>query len=510
MRDLVLVLGDQLSHDSPALREIDPRLDLVLFLEAEGEARRVPSHKARIALFLSAMRHHAAALRARGLRVVERRLGEQGPEDLGEAFTEALGKYAPRRVVFVEPGEWDLAQDLERRARDAQVPCLVLDDDHFLVSRAEFASWAKGRATLRMETFYHHVRATRDLLMRDGQPEGGRWNFDAENRKGFGAKGPGWVPRPVAFAPDAITREVIDLVRERFPDHPGSLDSFDWPVTREQALDALDDFASHRLERFGETQDALWSTEPVLFHARLSAAMNLKLLSPREVLDRVLAEGRARSVPLSGLEGFVRQVAGWREFVRGVYWLDMPGLREANHFRHGRDLPTWYWTGRTRMRCLALVVGQVLETGYAHHIQRLMVLGLFGLTAGIAPRQVSDWFLALFVDAVEWVELPNVAGMALYANGGRFTSKPYAAGGAYIDRMGDSCEGCRYRPDRRTGPQACPLTVFYWDFLARHAKEFSRNPRMAPALSSWNRFPAAEREAIAARARELLEDLEAL
>ena len=318
------------------------------------------------------------------------------------------------------------------------------------------------------------------------------------------------MPPPLRFEPDAITREVIAEVDTRFAGHPGATAAFDWPVSREQALAALADFIEHRLELFGPHQDAMWTGQPWLWHARISAAMNLKLISPREVIAAAVSAWRARGLPLQSVEGFVRQVIGWREFIRGMYWLDMPGLREANHYGHRRALPRWYWSGDTQMACMRAVVSQTMKHGYAHHIQRLMVTGQFALLAEIEPQQVEDWYLAVYVDAVEWVELPNVAGMTLYANGGRFTSKPYVASGAYIQRMSNYCDGCRYSPSVRSGEAACPVTVLYWHFLDRHEATFAANPRTALMAKNLAKLPPDERVAIRARAAQMLEQLDAL
>ncbi|GAA5161949.1 cryptochrome/photolyase family protein [Viridibacterium curvum] len=510
MRNLVLILGDQLARDSAALDGFDPAQDRLLMIEAAGEAQAVWSHKARIALFLAAMRHHAAWLRAQGWPLDYRALGEHEQSDLSAVLAQALQTYAPRALVLVEPGEWRLQQAILAIAQQVGVSVQIRDDTHFLISRHEFADWARGYRQLRMEFFYRFMRKRLDILMRDGEPEGGRWNFDVENRKGFGRAGPGWVPTHQGFAPDALTREVLDEVQTRFAGHPGSLANFDWPVTREAAVAALQDFVDHRLAHFGTWQDAMWRDAPVLYHARISAAMNLKLLSPREVVDAVLSAWRQHSLPLAGVEGFVRQVIGWREFIRGIYWLDMPGLREANHFGHSRELPRWYWTGETHMQCMRQVIGQTLDYAYAHHIQRLMVTGMFAMLAEIRPQAVEDWYLAVYVDAVEWVELPNVAGMALYANGGRFTSKPYAASGAYVARMSNYCEGCRYKPDQRTGDKACPLTTLYWHFLDRHEAALAGEPRTALMVKNLARIPATEREAIRTRAQAMLDGLDEL
>ncbi|MFZ5503872.1 MAG: cryptochrome/photolyase family protein [Pseudomonadota bacterium] len=510
VRHLVLVLGDQLDHASAAFEGFDPTRDRVLMIEAAGESTHVWSHKARTALFLSAMRHFADVLRGRGWTVDYRALGDGDSEDLVDILAARLRRHAPRKLVLVEPGEWRLEQAIRALCERERVALDLRDDLHFMISRTGFADWAKKYRQPRMEFFHRMMRERHGVLMDGGEPAGGRWNFDADNRSGFGRKGPGLVPPPLRFEPDAITREVIAEVEARFADHPGSTADFDWPITREQALAALADFVAHRLELFGHHQDAMWTGQPWLWHARLSAAMNLKLLSPREVVAAAVSAWRERGLPLQSVEGFVRQVIGWREFIRGMYWLDMPRMRDANHYGHARALPRWYWTGDTGMNCMRATIGQTLRHGYAHHIQRLMVTGQFALLAEIAPRQVEDWYLAVYVDAVEWVELPNVAGMALYADGGRFTSKPYVASGAYIQRMSNYCDGCRYTPSARSGEAACPVTVLYWHFLDRHEAEFAANPRTALMAKNLQKLAPAERTAISERARQMLDGLDDL
>jgi deoxyribodipyrimidine photolyase-related protein len=339
-----------------------------------------------------------------------------------------------------------------------------------------------------MEFFYREMRQRTGVLMQDGQPVGGAWNFDADNRKSFGKAGPGLVPRPISFAPDATTRGVLELVRQTFPTHPGTLDSFNWPVTRGDAQRALADFITHRLPLFGAYEDAMWTGEPWLYHSRLSAALNLKLLNPREVMAAAEQALRQEKAPLAAVEGFIRQILGWREYVRGIYWQFMPGYLELNELRANQPLPPFYWTGDTDLNCLRQVIGQTLEFGYAHHIQRLMVTGLFALLLGVKPRAVHEWYLAMYVDAVEWVELPNVLGMSQYADGGGMASKPYVATGKYIQRMSNYCAGCRYDPAQATGERACPFTTWYWDFLLRHEKLLATNQRMTLQLKNLARL----------------------
>lgn len=511
IRHLILILGDQLDIESAALDGLDVSKDVVLMVEVPQESTKVWSHQARTACFLAAMRHFARALEARGIPCEYSRLGRHAHRTLCDAVGAALKRLRPRKLVLTEPGEWQIEQDLKALCAGQGVAFDVRDDTHFLISRQAFAGWARGYRQLRMEHFYRKMRKDTGILMqKNGEPEQDRWNFDRENRGSFGKAGPGTTPKPPLFKPDAITLEVIADVQQQFPDHPGDLSTFNWPVTREDALVAMRAFMRERLPRFGEYQDAMWTDEPWLYHSLLSVALNLKLLNPREVIAAALAEYRAGHAPIEAVEGFVRQILGWREFMRGLYWLDMPGMREANHFKHSRKLPAWYWTGKTHMRCMQEAVGQTLKHGYAHHIQRLMVTGQFALLAEVIPKEVEDWYLAVYVDAVEWVELPNVAGMALYANGGRFTSKPYIASGAYIKRMSNYCQGCRYQPGEKTGPHACPMTTLYWHFLDKHEPTLAANPRTSLMAKNINRLKADERQALRDQAALTLANLDAL
>ena len=516
LRNLVLVLGDQLSHQSPALDGFDSTHDAVLMIEAPGEASQVWSHKARIALFISAMRHFRDALRARGFTVHYVALGDSKLPGLAQRLGEQLQRLRPNTLRMLEPGEWRLQQAIAATARSSATPLQSLDDTHFLCSRADFTRWAaRYGKSLRMEFFYREMRRKHAVLLDSGgEPEGGQWNFDADNRKGYPKAGPGLIPPPEFFAPDALTREVFTDVERLFPEHPGSLESFGWPVTRAEALQALQCFIDTRLVGFGDHQDAMWSATPFGWHSLLSAALNLHLLDPREVIAAAEAAYREGRAPLAGVEGFIRQILGWREFIRGVYWRDMPGLAHANHFQHTRNLPRWYWSGDTQMACAREAIAQTLQYGYAHHIQRLMVTGLFALLAEIEPQQVAAWYLAVYVDAVEWAELPNVAGMALYANGGRYTSKPYVASGAYIQRMSNHCTGCRYAPTAKEAAAknkpTCPFTVLYWNFLDQHEAELAANPRTALMAKNVARLDAAAREKLREDSAALLEQLDSL
>lgn len=505
MRSLVIVLGDQLDRGGAAFDGFDSKQDIAWMAEVAEESTHVWTHKARIAVFLAAMRHFRDRLRSEGIAVEYTELASaqrsDEPASLAAALTArlaaaSLAKRLPERMIVVEPGEWRVRNALEEVAKRFTVPLEIRTDRHFFTTNDDFREHAKGRKQLRLEYFYRPLRTKFGVLMNDGAPAGGQWNFDAENRGAIPKAGPGTLPAPRRFSPDALTQAVLDLVTTRFKDHPGGLDHFDWPVTPEDARTALDDFLAHRLLNFGRYQDAMWTGEPWLWHSRLSQAMNLKLLDPRDVVAGAERAWRTGKVPLEAAEGFIRQVIGWREYVRGIYWHFMPEYVDRNTLGAHAPLPSFYWSAETEMNCLKDVIGQTLSLGYAHHIQRLMVTGLFAMLLGVDPKEVHRWYLAVYVDAVEWVELPNTLGMSQFADGGVMASKPYCATGAYIDRMSNACKGCRFDPKKAVGPDACPFTTLYWDFLARHEKLLAKNQRMTMQLKNVSRKAAADLAAI--------------
>ena len=525
LRHLVLILGDQLDAESSAFEGFDPLQDAVLMIEAREESTHVWSSKIRTALFLSAMRHFAQSLEARGWPVIYRKMDVERDPNLAAGLQAAIESHKPQAVICVEPGDWRVRLALEdtiksialhadsmpgNASKSLKIPLQWRDDTHFLCGLPEFKKWAGKSKTLRMEFFYRTMRQKYKVLMQGDEPVGGQWNLDAENRKSFGKAGPQNVPKPLVYKHSAVTKEVLDLVEKEFTDHPGDLSRFNWPVTREEALVALNDFIENRLPHFGPHQDAMWTNLDFGWHSLLSSSLNLKLLNPLEVIHAAEKAYQKRNLDLASVEGFIRQILGWREFMRGVYFTDMPQLALDNFYGHQNALPKWYWTGKTQMNCMKNSIDQTLQNGYSHHIQRLMITGMFGVTAQIKPQALCDWYLAVYVDAIEWVELPNTAGMALFANGGRFTSKPYVASGAYVKRMSNYCQGCKYSPESRTGADACPMTTLYWNFLDVHEKEFSGNPRTALMVKNLQRMSDQERAAVRAKAGEMLGDLDAL
>ncbi len=504
---LILVLGDQLSRDVSSLRDARKTSDVILMGELADEATYVRHHKKKIAFVFSAMRHFAEDLRKDGHAVDYQRFDDG---DAVASFTDlvarAVKEHGAQRIVVTEPGERRLRRIFANWEAKGSVPVELRNDDRFFCSLDEFNAWAEGRKTLRMEHFYREMRKKTSVLMDGAAPAGGNWNYDKENRKP--AKDDMDFPEPPQFAPDEITRDVLTLVGARFADHFGDLDPFWFAVTREDALLALDHFIAHALPRFGNYQDAMLRDEKFLYHSALSPYLNAGLLNPREICARAEQAYEEGAAPINAVEGFIRQILGWREYVRGVYWRGDDDYATQNFFGADRKLPAFYWTGDTDMACVAAAVAQTKQDAYAHHIQRLMVTGNFALIAGIDPYTVHEWYLEVYADAYEWVEAPNVIGMSQYADGGALGSKPYAASGAYINRMSDYCKGCAYRVSKKTEEDACPFNALYWDFLIRNRKKLGRNPRLARVYQNWERMDADKKRAYRARARGLLATLD--
>jgi deoxyribodipyrimidine photolyase-related protein len=507
-RRLVLVLGDQLNRDSAAFDGFDPERDAALMIEAKHEACYVPQHKQRLLLFFSAMRHFRDELRERGFIVHYAELdAKQNRGSFGEEVPRWIHKTRAETLVVAQPGDYRVRAELRGALRGEDCSLDVRPDRHFLCSEEQFATFAEGRKRLLLESFYRDMRRRHEVLLEpDGGPVGGRWNYDADNRESFGEHGPPDIKAPRSFRWDETTREVARLVDRTFPESPGQTGGFDLPVTRRQARAALRDFVEHRLADFGRYQDAMARGRPYLYHSRLSSSLNLHLLDSRDAIARAIAAGEG-GAPLNSVEGFVRQVLGWREYVRGVYWHEMPDYETRNELEADLPVPAFLWTAETEMACLRESVGQLIEHAYAHHIQRLMVLGLFCLLLGARPRDVNRWHLSMYADAVDWVSLPNVLGMSQYADGGLLATKPYCASGAYIERMSDYCGDCRFHPRRATGEDACPFTTLYWDFLSRHRSRLQGNRRMQLQLSNLDRKPRAERREIRQQADRLKTDL---
>ena len=508
MTTLVPILGDQLTHDLASLRGLDQADSVILMMEVAEETTYVRHHKAKIVLILSAMRHFAAELEAAGWQVDYVRLDE--PDNSGSFTGEverAINRHKAVEIRIVEAGEWRVQKAIESWSNRFGIPVEVLLDDRFICPLPDFFTWAASRRELIMESFYRQQRKRTGLLMEpNGEPTGGQWNFDKDNRAPPPKARP--LREPKRFPPDQITQDVIALVEGRFRHHFGNLDSFALPVTGAQARELLADFVAERLPRFGTYQDAMLEGADFLYHSRLSTSLNCGLLTAMEVCRAAEDAYRRGEAPLNAVEGFIRQMIGWREYIRGMYWLEMPALSEVNFFENNRELPDFYWTGETDMACCADSVRNTRDNAYAHHIQRLMVLGNFAMLAGIDPAQVADWYLVVYADAYEWVEHPNVLGMSQYADGGRLGTKPYAGSGAYINRMSNYCSGCRYDVKKRVGEGACPFNSLYWDFLARNDKKLRGNRRLWQPYATWDRFGEATKAEVRAQAEHFLAGLQ--
>lgn len=503
MSRLILILGDQLTPSIAALSQADKEADTVVMAEVADEASYVPHHPKKIAFLFAAMRHFASALIEHGWRVAYTRLDDE--ENTGSITGELIRRadaFGATSVLATEPGEWRLIEALG----DLPLPVTMLEDTRFIATHAEFDAWAEGRKALRMEYFYREMRRKTGLLMNGDAPEGGSWNYDAENRK---PPKKGLSPsEPMRFTPDAVTQEVLALVTDRFADNFGTLDDFWFATTPEQARRARTHWIKTALPSFGDYQDAMMAGERFLFHSILSMYLNAGLLDPLEtcrLVEQAYHDGHA---PLNATEGFIRQIIGWREYMRGIYFREGPDYVHRNALGHSRALPWFYWSGETNMACVKATVEQTRDEAYAHHIQRLMITGNFALLAWVDPHQVHEWYLAVYADAYEWVEAPNVIGMSQFADGGIIASKPYVSSGNYIDRMSDYCSGCAYDVKAKTGEGACPFNLLYWDFVARHHDRFSQNPRMGNILRNWDRMDDDKRATIRREAKAILKKLE--
>ncbi len=505
MGTLRLVLGDQLSRSLSSLADADPKRDVVLMAEVAEEATYVRHHKQKIAFLFSAMRHFAAELEAEGFTVRYRTIDD--PANRGSLVEEVRATLTSEKglsgVCVTACGEYRLAQEIGTWEQELGCPVSVLDDDRFLATPAAFAAWAQGRKQLTMEYFYREMRKKTGLLMDGADPVGGQWNYDAENRKKLPK---GYTP-PHRPAPTLTqqTQNVLAVVEERFGDHFGTLTDFRYAVTRDDALRALDHFIEDCLPNFGDYQDAMATGEDFLHHSLVSAYLNAGLLGPLEICEAAEEAYQSGAAPLNAVEGFIRQIIGWREFIRGLYWLKMPQYKETNALKATNALPEFYWTGETDMHCMAEAIRATRDYAYAHHIQRLMVTGNFALLAGVAPEAVNEWYLIVYADAYEWVQLPNTHGMALWADGGIVGTKPYAASGAYINRMSNYCSSCRYIVSKKTGEDACPFNLLYWDFMMRNEKKLRANPRMGMVFRNLDKKTDTEKKTIRKESRALLQ-----
>ena len=506
-KTLIPIFADQLSHGLSSLAVSSPEESVVLMMEVREEANTVPHHRKKLIFLFSAMRHFAKELEVQGWTVDYVKL--DSPENTG-SFTDEIKRAIVRHDVssirICEPSEYRVLETVKGWSDDFGLDVTITPDHRFIADHDEFAAWAEGRKQFRMEFFYHEMRRKTNLLMDGDKPEGGKWNYDSENRKP--AKDDLFMPKPLRFQPDPITQEVIEMVKAEFPNRFGSADDFFFAVTRGGAKEALEYFIKNVLPRFGDYQDAMLTGEPFLYHSLLSMYMNTGLLGPIEICKAVEAAYKNGHAPLNAAEGYIRQIIGWREYVRGIYWLKMPDYLEENALGAMRELPEFYWTGETDMHCLSEAIGQTKEHAYAHHIQRLMITGNFALLIGVDPKQLHEWYLAVYIDAFEWVELPNTLGMSQFGDGGLLGSKPYASSGAYINRMSNYCKSCKYNVKERVGEKACPFNSLYWHFIDRNKGALSGNNRMSMPYRNLAKMDDDTRGALMQQAESFLGKLE--
>lgn len=489
MPTLRVILGDQLNLAVSSLRDCNVEDDVILMCEVSAEASIVPHHKKKLVFIFSAMRHFAAELEQLGYQVDYVSYNDEHNQgDFEKEILRASQRHSIKNIIITQPSEHRVDAIVNNLATHSKLIIEIREDDRFLCSHDEFEQWADGKKSLRMENFYRMMRVSHNVLMDGTEPVGGRWNYDAENRKT--PKHHIDIPKPYQQTHDAITSEVIDMVKQEFESHFGELEAFEFAVTRSQALAVLEQFIQQRLISFGDYQDAMLEGEPWLYHSHISLYLNIGLLLPDEVITAVEHAYYQHQAPINAVEGFIRQVLGWREYIRGIYWLSGPDYKQLNHLNAQNHLPDFFWTADTELNCLKQCISETKQNAYAHHIQRLMVLGNFTLLTGIHPDEVNEWYLAVYADAYEWVELPNVSGMVLHADGGLLASKPYAASGAYINKMSNYCKNCRYKVSQKNGPDACPFNYLYWNFMINNRQQLKDNHRLGMSYRTLDKMSA--------------------
>lgn len=487
MAKLRFLFHDHLNISVASLVSCDQKNDVVLLCECKTEFTRVKHHQKKIAFWLSSMRHFHQELLQAGYRVDYIMLDDpKNTHDLLQEISACAQRHQLQEVVVMQPSDYQTQEMLLSLPKKHDLVLQMLPDSRFLAADAFFSTWATGKKQLRMEFFYREMRKSHDILMEGGEPVGGKWNYDSENRKP--PKSGLTIPPTYDNPPDTISTAACALVEKTFPDHFGDLSPFYFAVTRQQALAALALFVRERLENFGDYQDAMLEGEPWMYHSHIGFYINIGFLHPRECIQAAEMAYQKGRAPLNAVEGFIRQILGWREFIRGIYWLKMPSYAEENFLNAQRSLPDFYWTAKTDMNCLRQCVTETKQHAYAHHIQRLMVLGNFALLSGLDPKAVNEWYHIVYADAYQWVELPNVSGMILFADGGYLGSKPYAASGAYIDKMSNYCKGCRFNVKEKNGPDACPFNYLYWDFLLRNQDKLRTNQRLGMIYGTLSRM----------------------
>ncbi len=503
---LIPIFADQLSHNLSSIAVSEPEECIILMMEVMHEADTVPHHRTKLVFLFSAMRHFSEELREQGWTVDYVKLTDKNNKGtFRKEVKRALSHHDVDQIRVCEPSIYRVLKDVQGWESALEIPVTITPDDRFITSKEEFSDWAKDRKTYRMENFYHDIRRKTGLLMEGDKPVEGKWNFDKQNRKP--PKDNMNFPEALKFMPDETTQNVVKMVNELFKSRIGNTDEFFYAVTREVALDVLDFFVENQLSQFGDYQDAMVTDQPFMFHSIISPYINTGLISPMEVCERVETAYLNGKVPINAAEGYIRQIIGWREYVRGIYWLEMPGYKTQNFLEADLKLPDFYWTGDTEMHCLSQTISQTLNYAYAHHIQRLMITGNFAQLIGVDPYDVHEWYLSVYLDAFEWVELPNTLGMSQYADGGLLGSKPYISSGSYINRMSDYCKNCSYNVKDRIGEKACPFNSLYWHFLHRNRDKLEANNRLAMPYRNLAKMDEQTRDELIQHAEAFIDSL---
>lgn len=502
MTTLRLILQDQLSLTLSSLKEV-PKGDVVMMCEAKEWFKTPKHHKKKVAFLLSAMRHFNETLKDLGFKTHYVDWDDQENRSFEKEILKAVDHFQITKVVLTHPSEYKVLQFFKNLQSQLKVPLEIKEDDRFLCSFAEFKKWAGDKKSLRMEFFYREMRKKHKILLEgQNEPVGGKWNYDHDNRQP--PKEGLCSPKRIAHRPSSHLEDVLKLVEQECRDHFGNLKPFYYAVTRKQALIELEDFIENLLPHFGTYQDVMVKDEPYLYHSLLSSYLNAGLLLPLEICQKAQEAYEKGKAPLNSVEGFIRQILGWREYVRGIYWHFMPSYGDMNFLKAHEPVPDFFWSADTRMLCLSQAIAQTRDHAYSHHIQRLMVTGNFALLAGLDVKEVQEWYLIVYSDAYEWVEMPNTLGMALFGDGGIMASKPYAASGKYIHRMSNFCRDCFYAPQIWEGERACPFNALYWNFLARHRPVLEKNPRLGLTYKTWDQFGLLKQEALQKQAQKHL------
>ncbi|EDM28581.1 hypothetical protein LNTAR_08429 [Lentisphaera araneosa HTCC2155] len=496
MSKLCLLLGDQLDLQLSSLRQLNKDSDWVVMMEVCSETNYVQHHSRKMLFLFSAMRHFHKTLLQKGYRSIYITLdAPDNQQNFQENLRIIINEKNINTLIVCEPGEWRLENEMYHWEEKLEIPVVITEDDRFLMSRQEFKNYAHGRKSLLMEDFYHMMRKRYSYLMENNKPTGGKWNYDKNNRSKYDYKTE--IPKRLEFPPDSITLNIKELIEQWFPNRFGSMEKFTEACTREDALKCLKHFIETSLENYGKYQDAMLDDHHLLFHSRLSHLINSGLLNPKEVCEYALENFKVNNQEdLNSIEAFIRQIIGWREFIRGIYWLKMPDYLESNALDAHQSLPNFYWTGDCKMNCVSKVIKDTQKYAYSHHIQRLMITGNLALLMGIEPKEIHEWYLAVYDDAYEWVELPNTYGMGIYADGGILATKPYAASGNYINKMSNFCKNCQYKVSVKTGPDACPFNYLYWNFLYRNKNKLSKNHRLSMPYRNLERMDTTKLEQI--------------